>query len=94
MQYQNEEFSIPYPSNTMADDATLVAHETANLHLDEMTGDMVSKSELKKRQKARDREAAKQQQRAPALTTTKKRSAEDDESNLTPNVRVYFPRGY
>jgi lysyl-tRNA synthetase, class II len=61
----------------------------ANLHLDEVTGERVSKSELKKRQKLRAQEEKKQQRAAAAPPKAdKKRPAEDDESTLTPNVSM------
>ena len=59
----------------------------ANLLLDDVTGEKVSKSELKRRQKLREKEAKKQEKAAAApQKTEKKTSAEDDEANLTPNV--------
>jgi lysyl-tRNA synthetase, class II len=75
----------------MADEAVhQIADDVTKLHLDEVTGEKVSKSELKKRQKLRAQEEKKQQRAAaapPKAKTEKKKSAEDDESNLTPNVR-------
>ena len=59
-----------------------------NLHLDEATGERVSKTELKKRMK--HREVEKRRAEKAAQSTSKppvKKSAEDEESNLTPNVR-------
>jgi lysyl-tRNA synthetase, class II len=72
----------------MADSAAHEAAEgLANLHLDDVTGERISKSELKRRQKLRAQEEKKQQRAAAApAKTEKKRPAEDDESNLTPNV--------
>jgi lysyl-tRNA synthetase, class II len=73
----------------MADSATNGSLEqaTANLHLDEVTGEKVSKSELKKRQKQRQQEEKKREKAAAAPPKAeKKTSAEVDESNLTPNV--------
>jgi lysyl-tRNA synthetase class 2 len=59
----------------------------ANLHLDEVTGERVSKSELKKRQKMRALEEKKREKAATAPPKTEKRvSAEEEENNLTPNV--------
>jgi lysyl-tRNA synthetase, class II len=59
----------------------------ANLHLDEVTGERVSKSELKKRQKQRQQEEKKREKAATAPPKTeKKTNAEQDEANLTPNV--------
>ncbi|KAL4887002.1 hypothetical protein BJY04DRAFT_177012 [Aspergillus karnatakaensis] len=59
----------------------------ANLLLDEVTGEKVSKTELKKRQKMREREAKKQEKAAaaPPKPAQKKASAEEEEANLTPN---------
>lgn len=63
----------------------------ANLQLDDVTGEMVSKSELKKRKKARELEEKKKAKAAAAPPKAeKKTSAEDDESNLTPNVSCLF----
>jgi lysyl-tRNA synthetase class 2 len=60
----------------------------ANLFLDEVTGEKVSKTELKKRQKARERDAKKKEKAAaaPPKPASKKVSAEEEEANLTPNV--------
>lgn len=76
----------------MADPAP-PTEQVANLQLDEVTGEMVSKTELKKRQKARQREAekAKKAAAAPAAAPKKKKddagaaSAEAAEKDLTPN---------
>ncbi|KAL2835248.1 hypothetical protein BDW59DRAFT_137389 [Aspergillus cavernicola] len=59
----------------------------ANLLLDEVTGEKVSKTELKKRQKMRERDAKKKEKAAaaPSKPDQKKISAEDEEANLTPN---------
>jgi lysyl-tRNA synthetase, class II len=61
--------------------------QVANLHLDEVTGERVSKSELKKRQKARERDAKKAEKAAaaPPKPAAPKKSAEEDEKELTPN---------
>lgn len=73
------------PDQESAADAT--AGNLANLHLDEVTGERVSKSELKKRQKNRAKEAEKEKRAAAAPPKVeKKASAEEEESNLTPNV--------
>ncbi|KAJ5221238.1 uncharacterized protein N7469_010125 [Penicillium citrinum] len=70
-------------SNTVQD----VEASVAKLLLDEVTGEQVSKSELKKRQKLREKEAKKKEKEAaaPPKPAAKKTSAEDDEANLTPN---------
>ncbi|VUC28915.1 unnamed protein product [Clonostachys rosea] len=73
------------PDNSQAP-AEQAAEAVANLHLDEVTGEMVSKTELKKRVKAREREEAKKQKAAakgPAQES--KKSAEAKEKDLTPN---------
>jgi lysyl-tRNA synthetase, class II len=65
------------------------ADQLQNLHLDEVTGERVSKSELKKRQKARAQEEKKKEKAAkapPKPTPEKKLSAEDEESELSANV--------
>jgi lysyl-tRNA synthetase class 2 len=73
----------------MADANGSLAQETANLHLDEVTGEKVSKSELKKRQKARETEKKKAEKAAAAPPKTEKKkavSAEANEAELNPNV--------
>ncbi|KAJ5612496.1 hypothetical protein N7510_005690 [Penicillium lagena] len=59
----------------------------ANLLLDEVTGEKVSKSELKRRQKVREKEAKKKEKEAaaPPKAEKKKVSEEEEEANLTPN---------
>jgi len=77
----------------MADASTTLAQDTANLHLDEVTGEKVSKSELKKRQKQRQLEEKKKEKAAAAPPKAEKKStnAEMDESNLNPNVSIPLP---
>lgn len=79
----------------MADAAGGAADAVANLHVDDVTGEKISKSELKRRQKARAIEKKKSEKAATApvkddkgvpLKAEKKGAAEDDESNLTPSV--------
>ncbi|KAJ1670927.1 lysyl-tRNA synthetase [Coemansia sp. RSA 1694] len=69
----------------MADNAA----QNDKTHLDEATGEMVSKSELKRRMKQREKDAKKADKAAaaPAATTAKKTesSAEDAEAELNPN---------
>ncbi|KAH8173635.1 tRNA synthetases class II (D, K and n) domain-containing protein [Sarocladium implicatum] len=66
-----------------------VADAAAKLHLDEVTGEMISKSELKKRQKNRQKEAEKKQKAeklaASGAPAPKPKSTEDSEKDLTPN---------
>ena len=61
----------------------------AKLLLDEATGDMVSKSELKKREKNRKKEEEKKAKEAAAPPKpAKKTNAEADEKELNPNVSL------
>jgi len=66
---------------------------TPNLLLDEVTGEKVSKSELKKRQKQREREAKKAEaaatKQAPPPPKKKAGSAEEEEAKLNPNVSCF-----
>lgn len=61
-----------------------------NLQLDEVTGEKVSKSELKKRIKQRESEKRKAEKAAAAAAQApeKQKNAEADESQLTSNVRL------
>lgn len=62
------------------------AEAVGKLHLDDVTGEMISKTELKKRQKTREREAAKKEkQAAKGPAPQSKKSAEAQEKDLTPN---------
>ncbi|KAK1634360.1 lysyl-tRNA synthetase [Colletotrichum phormii] len=78
--------SAPEPPTEQVKD--LKVEETAKLLKDEVTGEMISKTELKKRQKAREREAAKAAKAAaapPKPAAAKKGNAEADEKNLDPS---------
>ncbi|ETN39384.1 lysine-tRNA ligase [Cyphellophora europaea CBS 101466] len=67
-------------------DTTGIENATANLHLDEVTGQRVSKSELKKRQKQRQQDEKKREKAAAAPPKPEKKSnAEQDEADLNPN---------
>lgn len=76
----------PAAGDAVADATAAVS----KLHLDEVTGEMISKTELKKRQKAREKEAAKKEKEAankdkkPAQAAGNK-NAEAAEKELTPN---------
>jgi lysyl-tRNA synthetase class 2 len=62
--------------------------EVANLHLDEVTGERVSKTELKKRQKQRAKEADKAAKAAaapPKATSSKPKNNAGQEEDLNPN---------
>lgn len=65
------------------------AAAVAKLHLDDATGEMISKTELKKRQKQREKEAAKKEKDAAkpagAAGGASKKNAEAAEKDLTPN---------
>lgn len=81
-------------TSTISDAPTTQAEGTTpNQLLDEVTGEMVSKTELKKRQKARGKEAKKAEREAarppPAVGKRKAGSAQEDEAKLNPNVRAY-----
>ncbi|KAF9347923.1 lysyl-tRNA synthetase [Mortierella sp. AD094] len=73
--------------------ATSAATDDAKLHLDTVTGEMVSKSELKKRLKNREKETKKAEKAAnapaPAVSdkaeAKKTLSAAEEEENLNPN---------
>lgn len=74
------------PPNAGADAA---AEGVAKLHLDDVTGEMISKSELKKRQKSRQKDAEKKEKAEKAAAAgqpaPKQKSTEDSEKDLTPN---------
>ncbi|CAG8953581.1 hypothetical protein HYFRA_00010040, partial [Hymenoscyphus fraxineus] len=76
-------------ADAAAPSAPAPSKETAvNLQLDEVTGEMISKSELKKRQKNRQREEEKRKKEAaapPKPVMVKKSNAEADEKELNPN---------
>ncbi|GAA5890740.1 hypothetical protein JCM6882_000640 [Rhodosporidiobolus microsporus] len=59
--------------------------DAPNLQLDAETGEMVSKSELKKRQKQRQNAAKKAEKAAAQPQQAAKTSAADDEEELSPN---------
>jgi lysyl-tRNA synthetase class 2 len=66
------------------------ASNAPNLQKDEETGEMVSKSELKKRQKARQA-AAKKAEKAAAAPPPKEKSKDKlDMSDLNPNVGILY----
>ncbi|KAJ3004328.1 hypothetical protein NUW54_g4868 [Trametes sanguinea] len=66
-----------------------MASENVALHKDPVTGEMVSKTELKRREKAREREAKKAEKAAaaPPKPAAAPKSSAADEENLSPNVR-------
>ena len=65
-----------------------------NLHDDPVTGEKISKSELKRRQKQRDVEKKKAEKAAKAAALPdrpkKEKSAAAGEEELNPNVRLYI----
>ncbi|KAK7035374.1 lysyl-tRNA synthetase [Paramarasmius palmivorus] len=60
------------------------AGTTANLHKDPVTGEMISKTELKRREKQRAKEASKAA-KAPATQEKKEKEAKINEEELNPN---------
>lgn len=68
--------------------------QATNLHLDKVTGEKISKTELKRRQRQRERDA-KKQERAGAVTagssTETPATFEPDEEELTSNVSCLCP---
>ncbi|WQF83830.1 Class II Aminoacyl-tRNA synthetase/Biotinyl protein ligase (BPL) and lipoyl protein ligase (LPL) [Colletotrichum destructivum] len=79
--------SAPEPPTEQVKD--LKVEDIAKLLKDDVTGEMVSKTELKKRQKARQREAEKAKKAAAAppkpASNPKKGNAEAEEKNLDPS---------
>jgi lysyl-tRNA synthetase class 2 len=74
-------------SNTPAQPAAAPAGESAaNLHKDPVTGEMISKSELKKRMKKREAEQ-KKAEKAAAMPARPKAEKKEAEVELNPNVR-------
>ncbi|KAF9976449.1 lysyl-tRNA synthetase [Actinomortierella ambigua] len=75
--------------STPAENAPVAAdQQETKLYKDEVTGEMVSKTELKKRQKQRERDAKKAEKAAAAPVSAAKeakKSAADEEEELTPN---------
>ena len=86
------------PPNAGAGAADAAADAVAKLHLDEVTGEMISKSELKKRQKNRQKEADKKEKAdklaASGAPVPKPKSTEDSEKDLTPNQVFSFRSAY
>lgn len=73
-------------SNPPAQPAAAPAESAVNLHKDEVTGEMVSKSELKKRTKQREQEKKKQEK--AAKNPVPSRPKKEAEVELNPNVRI------
>jgi lysyl-tRNA synthetase class 2 len=57
-----------------------------NLHKDPVTGEMISKSELKRRTKQRDRDQQKKEKQADMPARPKKEGKKEDVEELNPNV--------
>jgi lysyl-tRNA synthetase class 2 len=73
---------------TQATDVNGVTEGVEKLHLDALTGEMVSKSELKRRMKQREKEAAKAERHQAAVVTGNGANAEKvdmDDEMLDPN---------
>jgi hypothetical protein len=60
-----------------------------NLHTDPVTGEKISKSELKRRTKQREKDEKKKEKEAALPARPKKEGKKDDEEELNPNVRVH-----
>lgn len=73
-------------STPPAQPAAAPAESAVNLHKDEVTGEMVSKSELKKRTKQREQEKKKQEK--AAKNPVPSRPKKEAEVELNPNVRL------
>jgi hypothetical protein len=85
--------SISTTTSIMADSSAPekpLEAQVAALHLDSVTGEMVSKSELKKREKLRKKEAYKAD-KPQVAQPTKKANVENAEKELTPNVNLVSP---
>jgi lysyl-tRNA synthetase class 2 len=70
-------------------DSSVPTEDLTNLQLDEVTGEKVSKSELKRRNKQREKDAKKAEREAaapPKPVKEKKSNAEAEEKELNPNV--------
>ena len=75
----------------MADSTEAVTQDIANLHLDEVTGERVSKSELKKRQKQRQAEEKKREKAAAAPPKAEKMATKREaDEELTPNACLNY----
>jgi glutaminyl-tRNA synthetase len=77
--------------------ADAIAEQTAKLHLDEETGEMVSKGELKKRIAKRNKKAAKEQKaadtaNAPPKQQQKPKPKKEEEAPLDPEAM--FKQGF
>lgn len=84
---------VEQASASAVPDATAGMGETvAKMVLDEKTGELVSKSELKKREKKRAADAKKAEKAATAPPKPGKQKNENElnEEELTPNVCVPF----
>ncbi|EON68101.1 lysyl-tRNA synthetase [Coniosporium apollinis CBS 100218] len=72
-------------AGAMAADSLTPEEGLRNLVLDDVTGEQVTKTELKKRNKMREREAKKAEKAAAAPPKPQKKTAEPDEKELNPN---------
>jgi lysyl-tRNA synthetase class 2 len=65
------------------------AESADNLHKDPVTGEMISKSELKRRQKQRERDEKKREREANLPARPKKEGKKDEPAEeLNPNVCI------
>lgn len=72
--------------------SSAVTPPAPNLQKDEVTGEMVTKSELKRRQKQRAQEARKKEREVVVQANAPAGEAAPALSDLTPNVRYLFSR--
>lgn len=79
--------NVTIGSSSTAPATDNVAPNAPNLQKDEETGEMVSKSELKKRQKSREA-AKKKADRAANAPPPKEKKEKVDVSDLNPNVSI------
>ena len=68
------------------ENGTPLEEQVAKLYLDEATGEKVSKSELKRRMKQREKDAEREARKATAAPTEKTEKAEDEE-DLDDDIR-------
>jgi lysyl-tRNA synthetase class 2 len=65
---------------------TPAGESAENLHKDPVTGEMISKSELKRRTKQRDRDEKKKEKGPAVPAHPKKEGKKEDAEELNPNV--------
>jgi lysyl-tRNA synthetase class 2 len=71
--------------------AAPAAESAENLHKDPVTGEMISKSELKRRTKQREKDEKKKEKEAALPARPKKEGKKQDVEELNPNVCIALP---